>query len=112
MQWDIAGPETFLAMTRSYYGGAAGIFVVYDTNNEVYIHNLELHSSIIISNYWLGFLPQNTFNHLSRTWIKKVEVHGPPNVQLMLLGNKCDLRTNKSNSATGVDYLRAKVNDF
>ena len=36
MQWDIAGPETFLAITKSLYGGAAGIFIVYDTNNEVY----------------------------------------------------------------------------
>ena len=56
------------------------------------------------------FVPQDTFNHLSRTWIKKVEVHGPPNVQLMLLGNKCDLRADKRNGgSTGVDYIRAKV---
>ena len=52
----------------------------------------------------------DTFNHLSRTWIRKVEVHGPPNVQLMLLGNKCDLRTDKGpGGTTAVDYLRAKV---
>ena len=37
MQWDIAGPETFLAITKSLYGGAVGIFIVYDTNDEVHI---------------------------------------------------------------------------
>ena len=97
-------------MTKSYYGGAAGIFIVYDTNNEVHVYNSYTPTQQLY--HWLVSLPQNTFNHLPRTWIKKVEVHGPSNVQLMLLGNKCDLRVNKSSDATGVDYQRAKVSNF
>ena len=38
-------------------------------------------------------------------------MHGPPNVQLMLLGNKCDLRAEIQDGGTSVDYLTAKVSN-
>ena len=46
MQWDIAGPETFLAITKSLYGGAVGIFIIYDTNNEVDMHTP--HTAVVV----------------------------------------------------------------
>ena len=37
MQWDIAGQERLRGITRAYYRGTAGIFIVYDVQNEVNI---------------------------------------------------------------------------
>jgi len=64
--WDTAGQERFRAVTRSYYRGALGMILVYDTTN------------------------RNTYNHL-RTWLTDAKSLAPPNCIIMLVGNKTDL---------------------
>jgi len=64
--WDTAGQERFRAVTRSYYRGAAGALLVYDTTRRV------------------------TYNHLT-TWLTDARNLTHPNTVIMLVGNKRDL---------------------
>mmetsp|Transcript_14099 Transcript_14099/g.15592 ORF Transcript_14099/g.15592 Transcript_14099/m.15592 type:complete len:214 (+) Transcript_14099:35-676(+) len=64
--WDTAGQERFRAVTRSYYRGAAGALLVYDTTRRA------------------------TFNHLT-SWLTDARNLTNPNTVIMLIGNKKDL---------------------
>ncbi|KAF9555821.1 ras-domain-containing protein [Agrocybe pediades] len=64
--WDTAGQETFRAITRSYYRGAAGCLLVYDVTS------------------------RESFNHI-QTWLADVRKHADPHVSCILVGNKVDL---------------------
>ncbi|PNH07180.1 GTP-binding protein yptV4 [Tetrabaena socialis] len=64
--WDTAGQESFRSITRSYYRGAAGALLVYDSTR------------------------RETFNHLAR-WLDDVRQQAYPNMSIVLIGNKCDL---------------------
>ena len=52
---------------------------------------------------------QATFNAVPK-WLKEVKEYASPDIKIMLLGNKCDLREQTDSENEGVDYLRAKVN--
>jgi Ras-related protein Rab-8A len=64
--WDTAGQERFRTITTAYYRGAMGIMLVYDITNE------------------------KTFENI-KNWIRNIEEHAAPDVQKMILGNKCDM---------------------
>lgn len=64
--WDTAGQERFKTITSSYYKGAHGIIVVYDTTDK------ESYKSI-------------------DNWMSEVEKHASENVSRILVGNKNDL---------------------
>lgn len=64
--WDTAGQERFRTITSSYYRGAHGIVVVFDTTN------LE------------------SFNNC-RQWLHEIERYASENVKIILVGNKIDL---------------------
>ena len=64
--WDTAGQERFRAVTRSYYRGAAGVLLVYDTTR------------------------RTTFNHLS-SWLTDARNLTNPKTVIFLIGNKSDL---------------------
>eukprot|EP01104_Vermistella_antarctica_P014914 TRINITY_DN478_c0_g1_i2.p1 TRINITY_DN478_c0_g1~~TRINITY_DN478_c0_g1_i2.p1 ORF type:complete len:217 (+),score=42.16 TRINITY_DN478_c0_g1_i2:232-882(+) len=64
--WDTAGQERFRAVTRSYYRGAAGALLVYDTTR------------------------RSTYNHLT-SWLTDARNLTNPNTVIMLIGNKKDL---------------------
>jgi len=76
--WDTAGQERFRTITSSYYRGAHGIIVVYDTTD------------------------QESFNNLKQ-WLHEIDIHACENVNKLLVGNKCDLTHKKV-----VDYPTAK----
>lgn len=67
--WDTAGQERFRTITSSYYRGAHGIIVVYDTTD------LE------------------SFNNVKQ-WLHEIDRYASDNVNKLLVGNKSDL-TNK-----------------
>jgi len=64
--WDTAGQERFKSITTAYYKGAHGVFVVYDVNDEKSFENI-------------------------RGWVRNVETHALEDVQIFLVGSKCDL---------------------
>ncbi|ODM98188.1 Ras-related protein Rab-8A [Orchesella cincta] len=64
--WDTAGQERFRTITTAYYRGAMGIMLVYDITNEKSFENI-------------------------KNWIRNIEEHAAPDVQKMILGNKCDM---------------------
>lgn len=65
--WDTAGQERYRAITSAYYRGAVGALLVYDVTRHI------------------------TFDNVSR-WLKELRDHTDPNIVVMLIGNKSDLR--------------------
>lgn len=65
--WDTAGQENFHKITTSYYKGAQGIMLVYDVSDQKSLDNVEY-------------------------WIKNIKSHASDSVQVVLVGNKIDLR--------------------
>jgi Ras-related protein Rab-8A len=70
--WDTAGQERFRTITTAYYRGAMGIILVYDVTDE--------RSFLNIAN-----------------WIRNVEQYASPNVNKILVGNKCDMEDKRVN---------------
>lgn len=64
--WDTAGQERFRTITSAYYRGAMGIMLVYDVTDE------------------------RSFNNI-HNWIKNVEQNASEGVNMILVGNKCDM---------------------
>ncbi|EIN07118.1 ras-domain-containing protein [Punctularia strigosozonata HHB-11173 SS5] len=67
--WDTAGTESFRAITRSYYRGAAGCLLVYDVTSK------------------------RSFQSC-RSWLADVREHADPHLTCILVGNKVDLCDN------------------
>ncbi|XP_078438907.1 ras-related protein RIC2 [Wolffia australiana] len=65
--WDTAGQERYRAITSAYYRGAVGALLVYDVTR------------------------RTTFENVER-WLKELRDHTDPNIVVMLIGNKSDLR--------------------
>jgi len=70
-QWDTAGQERFRTITSSYYRGAHGIIVVYDTTD------LE------------------SFNNVKQ-WLHEIDRYASENVNKLLVGNKSDLTSKRA----------------
>ncbi|KAF9524450.1 ras-domain-containing protein [Crepidotus variabilis] len=89
--WDTAGTESFRAITRSYYRGAAGCLLVYDVTSRKSFENV-------------------------RNWLADVREHADPHVSCILVGNKVDLcdpspteaSTSTSSSPPLVSHTKAK----
>ncbi len=64
--WDTAGQEAFQAITRTYYKGAIGAFLVYDITRK------------------------DTFEHITK-WLNEVKANGSKDIFCILIGNKKDL---------------------
>ncbi|KAJ6805086.1 ras-related protein RIC2 [Iris pallida] len=65
--WDTAGQERYRAITSAYYRGAVGALLVYDVTR------------------------RSTFENAER-WLRELRDHTDPNIVVMLIGNKSDLR--------------------
>ena len=64
--WDTAGQEKFRSITKAYYRGAHGILVVFDISR------------------------RDTFNQ-TRMWIDSIKDASSDSIDVILIGNKCDL---------------------
>ena len=65
--WDTAGQERYRAITSAYYRGAYGAFIVYDIAKASSFENVD-------------------------NWLKELREHASPDIVIMLVGNKSDLR--------------------
>lgn len=68
--WDTAGQERFRSVTRSYYRGAAGALLVYDTTT------------------------RDSFNVLTN-WLNDARSLASPHIVILLVGNKKDLEEDR-----------------
>jgi len=73
--WDTAGTESFRSITKGYYKGAIGAFLVYDITSK------------------------ETFEHV-QSWLDELLESGSPTTMLCLVGNKCDLNEQYFHSLT------------
>jgi len=64
--WDTAGQDSFRSITRSYYRGAAGAFLVYDVTH------------------------RESFNHL-RSWFNDIRTYANETINIIIIENKSDL---------------------
>ena len=64
--WDTAGQERFHTITTSYYRGALGIMLVYDITDA------------------------KSFDNITK-WLRAIQEHANPNVEKIILANKCDM---------------------
>jgi small GTP-binding protein len=74
--WDTAGQEKFFAITKSYYRGADGIFLVFDLSNV------------------------STFKHVEK-WVSVIRNQTRGSVPVMVIGNKKDLLSEEEVSGAG-----------
>ena len=65
--WDTAGTEVYNTITRSFFRSAHGILLCYSVDDA------------------------NSFNQVSG-WIKQITQCSPENIQIILVGNKCELK--------------------
>lgn len=65
--WDTAGQERYRAITSAYYRGAVGALLVFDVTRRATFENVE-------------------------RWLRELREHTDPNIVVMLVGNKSDLR--------------------
>ncbi|OII72758.1 Rab11 protein [Cryptosporidium andersoni] len=65
--WDTAGQERYRAITSAYYRGAVGALLVYDISKRSSFENVE-------------------------RWLKELRDHADPNIVVLLVGNKSDLK--------------------
>mmetsp|Transcript_32175 Transcript_32175/g.75549 ORF Transcript_32175/g.75549 Transcript_32175/m.75549 type:complete len:212 (-) Transcript_32175:65-700(-) len=65
--WDTAGQERYRAITNTYYRNAVGALLVYDISKRATFENLE-------------------------RWLQELREHADPNIVILLVGNKSDLR--------------------
>jgi len=83
--WDTAGQERFRTITSSYYRGAHGIIVVYDTTDS------------------------ETFEHV-KTWLHEIDRYASENVNKLLVGNKSDLTTKRQVDTDAAKEFASQVN--
>ena len=82
--WDTAGQERYRAITSAYYRGAVGALLVYDISRA------------------------GTFANVER-WLTELRDHAEPNIVVMLVGNKSDLRHKRQVETPGVyTYMRMR----
>lgn len=72
--WDTAGQERFKTITSTYYKGAHGIILAYDITD------------------------RESFNNVNN-WLAEVKKHAGAQVIKLLVGNKCDLESERVVSA-------------
>ena len=65
--WDTAGQERYKAITSMYYKGAKGALIVFDLSSK------------------------NTFQNVEK-WYNEIKKTSDPNINLILIGNKSDLK--------------------
>lgn len=72
--WDTAGQERFRTITTSYFRGAQGILLVYDITD------------------------RGSFDNINN-WVKQIAQYGDKHVNKILIGNKCDMESDRAVTA-------------
>eukprot|EP00163_Fabomonas_tropica_P010149 TRINITY_DN201_c0_g1_i9.p1 TRINITY_DN201_c0_g1~~TRINITY_DN201_c0_g1_i9.p1 ORF type:complete len:214 (-),score=57.16 TRINITY_DN201_c0_g1_i9:561-1202(-) len=93
--WDTAGQDRFRTITNQYYRGSEVVIVAFDVTNADSFHNVHY-------------------------WLEELDRHAPEDVQLLLVGNKCDLSPHRVISpatiaefaqSIGVEYVEVSAKE-
>ena len=76
--WDTAGQERFKSITTAYYRGVNGIILTYDVSN------------------------RETFDNIDK-WIDDINKFAPPDVLILLVGNKSDTHKRQVKIEEGIE---------
>jgi len=79
--WDTAGQERFRSITTSYYRGGHGILMIYDQTDPKSARNLD------------------------QVWLPELQHHCRPGTEMVVIGNKADLRSEHPASAAVTDEI-------
>lgn len=85
--WDTAGQEKYKAITDAYYRGSLGALCVYDITKK------------------------DTLSALDK-WIEELKQGCDPDVTIMIVGNKCDLKQEREVNENDAAELSKKYNAF
>jgi len=85
--WDTAGQERFRAITRGYYRGAVAALVVYDITKAATFRNVE-------------------------KWLQELQTHADPDIVIMLVGNKSDLKAQREVATDDAKRFAEKRTSF
>ena len=80
--WDTAGQESFRSITRNFYQGSDGVFLVFDVTNMV------------------------TFQSIKETWLEEIKQHTNPNILIYLVGNFADMEDREVHEDEALDFAR------
>jgi len=83
--WDTAGQERFRTITSSYYRGAHAVILMFDITN------------------------RDSFDNL-RIWLHEIENFAPESAIKLFVGNKCDLKTDRTVTAGDIAELSEDLN--
>mmetsp|Transcript_5251 Transcript_5251/g.7903 ORF Transcript_5251/g.7903 Transcript_5251/m.7903 type:complete len:206 (-) Transcript_5251:129-746(-) len=81
--WDTAGQERFRTITTSYFRGAQGILLVYDVTDKKSFQSI-------------------------RNWVAQIQQHADVHVNKILIGNKCDIESEREVSTEDGAQLAAE----
>ncbi|WOG85791.1 hypothetical protein DCAR_0104984 [Daucus carota subsp. sativus] len=113
--WDTAGQERFRTITSSYYRGAHGIIVCnrYLCFLAPFPIKEYKKSSNFICTLWqvvYDVTDQESFNNVKQ-WLSEIDRYASENVNKLLVGNKCDLTSQKVAFADeiGIPFLETSA---
>ena len=69
--WDTAGQESFRSITRNFYQGSNGVFLVFDITNRA------------------------SYDDIKNQWLKEIRDHTNPSIVIYLVGNFSDMEENR-----------------
>ena len=65
--WDTAGQESFRSITRNFYNGSDGVFLVFDITN------------------------RQSFEDIRDSWLREIREYTSPSIVIYLIGNFSDM---------------------
>lgn len=82
--WDSAGQERFRTIAAAYYRGAHGVGIVFDITDE------------------------KSFLSVENSWLEEIENNTSSSIRTLLIGNKCDLESQREVSRDDAESLARK----
>jgi len=83
--WDTAGQESFRSITRNFYQGSDGVFLVFDITNRA------------------------TYDDIKNQWLREIRDHTSPSIVIYLIGNFSDMEESREVShEEALEFARAQ----
>jgi len=84
--WDTAGQEKYQTITKTFYKGAHAVIIVFDITSRI------------------------SFEEMTNMWFREVESNCDKDVQIAIVGNKCDMESQREVSHEEANNFAIKNN--